>query len=899
MPTLTIDGVAYPAEPQKNLLQVSLSHGLDLPYFCWHPALGSVGACRQCAVRQYRDENDSRGQIVMACMVPATPGTRIAIEDEEARLFRKSVIEWLMTNHPHDCPVCDEGGECHLQDMTVMTGHCTRRHRFPKRTFTNQYLGPFINHEMNRCIQCYRCVRFYRDYAGGRDLDAFASRNHVYFGRSEDGALENEFSGNLIEVCPTGVFTDRTLKNHYTRKWDLQSAPSICPHCSLGCNTLVGARYGGVRRVLNRYHHHINGYFLCDRGRFAYEFANLPIRLRHPVLPRPAAAKDGAGRPPTAAEAIAAIRTRLRRSRGLIGIGSPRASLESNYALRRLVGPDRYFSGLPQGESRLIAVALDILRDSPARSPSLREIAEADAVLVLGEDLTQTAPRMALAVRQSILQAPAARVAALNFPGWMAHAFQNAVQDDRGPLFIASVDATRLDDAATAVLHAPPADLARFGFAVAHAIDPEAPPVPDLDPETADLANRAAEALLAADRPLVLSGTSLHHEALLGAAANCGWALCRRGRPAGLGLVVPEANTFGAGLLGGRPLREAYELVESHQADTAVILENDLYRRSHGTDVDRFFDRLETTIVLDAVQTATTARADILLPAAPASESQGTFISQEGRAQRFFPVLPPTDPVAESWRWLGHLHPDEARALRSQEAMLIAIAAEFPFLAGAREAAPSATFRLNGAAVPRSSRRFSGRTAIHAHLSVHEPKPPEDSEAPLTFSMEGTTTAPPAALVTHYWAPGWNSVQALNKFQDEVGGPNRGGDPGIRLIEPRNVPRAYHNAIPPAFNSREGLCTLVPLHHSFGSEELSRLAPAIAKRTPPAAFSLSPADARERGLGEGDTLSIRIYGRPVRLPVRIHPQLPRGCVGFPAGWPDLAGIHLPTEGHFE
>ena len=186
-------------------------------------------------------------------------------------------------NHPHDCPVCDEGGECHLQDMTVMTGHDYRRYRFTKRTHRNQDLGPFVNHEMNRCIQCYRCVRFYRDYAGGGDFNVFGSHNHVYFGRHDDGALESEFSGNLVEVCPTGVFTDKTLKQHYTRKWDLQTAPSVCVHCGLGCNTIPGERYGTLRRIRNRYNGEVNGYFLCDRGRYGYEFVNSAARLRQPL----------------------------------------------------------------------------------------------------------------------------------------------------------------------------------------------------------------------------------------------------------------------------------------------------------------------------------------------------------------------------------------------------------------------------------------------------------------------------------------------------------------------------------------------------------------------------------------------------------------------------------------
>jgi NADH-quinone oxidoreductase subunit G len=253
MNNIVVDGRPYEVSPQQNLLAACLSLGFNLPYFCWHPAMGSVGACRQCAVKQFKDERDQTGRLVMACMTPASDGARISIADPEAGEFRASVIEWLMANHPHDCPVCDEGGECHLQDMTLMTGHAYRRYSFKKRTFRNQQLGPFITHEMNRCIQCYRCVRFYRDYAGGRDLNAFASANHVFFGRHEDGTLESVFSGNLVEVCPTGVFTDKTLGRHYIRKWDLQTAPSLCVHCSLGCNTIPGERNRFLRRIVNRF----------------------------------------------------------------------------------------------------------------------------------------------------------------------------------------------------------------------------------------------------------------------------------------------------------------------------------------------------------------------------------------------------------------------------------------------------------------------------------------------------------------------------------------------------------------------------------------------------------------------------------------------------------------------
>ena len=328
--TIYIDDVPYQVSTDNNLLAGVLSNKLNLPYFCWHPSMGSVGACRQCAVTQYQDENDTRGRMVMSCMTPAADNTWISIDDEEARQFRASVVEWLMTNHPHDCPVCAEGGHCHLQDMTVMTGHSARRYRFTKRTHQNQELGPFIAHEMNRCIACYRCVRYYQDYAGGTDLGVYGAHDNVYFGRVEDGPLESEFAGNLVEVCPTGVFTDKTHSERYNRKWDMQFAPSICHGCAAGCNISPGERYGEIRRIENRFNGSVNQYFLCDRGRFGYGYVNRPDRPRQPLMVL-SQMKMGLD---SALDQAAA----LLKKRKVIGIGSSRASLESNFALRQLVG---------------------------------------------------------------------------------------------------------------------------------------------------------------------------------------------------------------------------------------------------------------------------------------------------------------------------------------------------------------------------------------------------------------------------------------------------------------------------------------------------------------------------------------------------------------------------------
>ncbi len=366
MGKVTINGKQYEVNSEKNLLEICLALGINVPHFCYHAALGSVGACRLCAVKKYKDNSDTKGKLVMSCMEPAVDGTIITTDDPDSKKFRAAIIESLMLNHPHDCPVCDEGGECHLQDMTVMTGHNYRNYDFKKRTYTNQNLGPFIHHEMNRCIQCYRCVRFYRDYAGGKDLDVFSAHNHVYFGRYEEGTLESEFSGNLVEVCPTGVFTDKTLKRHFTRKWDLTNAPSICTHCSLGCNTIVSERYGSVRRIMSRYNGAVNGYFLCDRGRFGYEYVNSESRIKKAMIK---SGKDGKLIEADNKVLQKALSTALTKNNKVIGIGSPRASLESNFALSELVGKDNFYSGVSDTEFELTKVALSFLQSGIVHSP--------------------------------------------------------------------------------------------------------------------------------------------------------------------------------------------------------------------------------------------------------------------------------------------------------------------------------------------------------------------------------------------------------------------------------------------------------------------------------------------------------------------------------------------------
>ncbi|MDL0430473.1 NADH-quinone oxidoreductase subunit NuoG [Marinobacter sp. TBZ242] len=884
MATIHVDGQSYEVNGADNLLQACLSLGLDIPYFCWHPAMGSVGACRQCAVRQYKDKDDDRGMLVMSCMAPAADQTRIDIEDEEAKAFRASIIESLMINHPHDCPVCEEGGHCHLQDVTVMTGHDRRRYRFSKRTRRNQFLGPFITHEMNRCITCYRCVRFYNDYAGGTDLGTFGSKDNVYFGRYEEGTLESPFAGNLTEVCPTGVFTDKSHSERYTRKWDMQFAPGICHQCAMGCNISPGERYGEIRRIENRYHGEVNGYFLCDRGRFGYGYVN---RTDRPSVPERREAPDSEPVSLGVDDALAQVSEALRHARRVIGIGSPRASLESNHQLLTLVGVDNFSTGIEAREQACLEQMNHLQRHAGLPTPTPREIEDHDAMLVLGEDPVQSAGRLGLNLRQAALARSKALGETIGVPDWNAEALKTLAQDRYYPLFIAWPAPTDLDDVAEARHALGPDDIARLGFAVAHAIDPVAPVVEGLSPALTEAAGRIARALMTAERPLVVSGGSLCSGAVLEAAGSVARALSRRAKKAGMVLIRREANSTGVSLMGGQPLDWVLDELAQGKADAVVVLENDLYQRLPAQRVDAALARAEIAVVLDHQRTATAARAHFLLSAGSFAESDGTLVNLEGRAQRFFQVyqpayMRPETRIRESWRWLHALGANlrgETTGEINLDTVVRDCAEAHPALAGMVDAAPDSHYRIDGQRLAREPHRYSGRTAMVADQNVSEPRVPQDPDSAFAHSMEGYSGYQQhRQQIPFAWAPGWNSPQAWNKFTDEVGGHLRGGDPGVRLIHPVPGQGRYSQPIQ-GTESPEALKALI-LPRLFGGEETSARATPIRQRTELPYVILSPDDVLRLELRAGDVVTI---DGVTKLLLHEQDNWPTGWAGLPAG----------------
>ncbi len=407
------------------------------------------------------------------------------------------------------------------------------------------------------------------------------------------------------------------------------------------------------------------------------------------------------------------------------------------------------------------------------------------------------------------------------------------------------------------------------------------------------------QALTGARKPLIITGTSAGSDAIIEAAANIAKALKVAGSDVGITFVASAANSIGLSMIGGGSLDEALELLTRGEADSAIVMENDLYRQAPEAKVDAALANVQNLLVVDHQRTRIMDKASLILPAASFAESDGTLVNQEGRAQRFFQVYDPayydtTVAMLESWRWMHSLHSTiNSRHVdwTQLDHVIEACVEALPQLKGMVEAAPNASFRIRGQKLARSPARSSGRTAMRANISVHEPRQPQDKDTMFAFSMEGNNS--PTAnrnQVPFAWAPGWNSPQAWNKFQSEVGGSLRHGDPGVRLIEAGEGTLDYFTTIPAAFTAQSDNWRVAPYYHLFGSEEMTQRSKVIQQRMPQAYVMVNPADAAQLGVNAGSQVEFTCAGQTLRLPVRLSETLSQGQVGLPLGLPGIPPI---------
>jgi NADH-quinone oxidoreductase subunit G len=624
MPKLKIDGIELEVPKGMKVIEAAARLGIIIPRFCYHAGLGSVGACRVCAVKFL--EGPVKG-VQMSCMTDAQDGMVVSTTDEEAVDFREHVIEWLMMNHPHDCPVCDEGGHCLLQDMTVAGGHGIRRYLGKKRTYRDQYLGVFIQHEMNRCIHCWRCRRFYQDFAGYRDLGAMQMAYRTYFGRFKDGPLESPFSGNLIDLCPTGVYTDKPSR-FKGRRWDYQRRPSLCLHCSLGCHVIASARYREIVRLEARFNEWVNGYFICDRGRYGFHYTNDPERPRRARIGGEKVPWNQAIR--TAGERLKLI-MKNGGSNSVACFGSSRSSLENQGMLKRLGQLQGWQEpGYFENPSTASKVKHATSRLDERLAVSMREIEKADFILAVGADPINEAPMLTLAMRQAFQNG--AKVAVIDpRPIFLPFEFDHLpVPPSEIDLLTSLMVKGALNRSAAEALGE---DALRFY----DTIPSESP----FDASIRDQLTRLSSILQQSHRPAFICGSDIVRRTTPDVAADNALLLRAAKERTGLFYLMPGANAFGAALLSSEnhSLVEIIEAIEKGFVKALVLVESDpLSFFQDRQRLELAYHKLDFLLVLDYVNSRSAQLADILLPTVSLFETESTFINQEGRIQFSKPV---------------------------------------------------------------------------------------------------------------------------------------------------------------------------------------------------------------------------------------------------------------------
>ncbi|MBY0371190.1 (2Fe-2S)-binding protein [bacterium] len=277
MPKCTIDGKSIEFQPGTNLIEVARTAGIDIPFYCYHPAMSVVAQCRMCAV-----EIEGMPKLQTACSTVATDGMVVKTTSDRAKSNQKSVMEFLLINHPLDCSICDKSGECDLQDFSYTYGSDKMRYEEQRRTFVDEDMGPMIKKNMNRCIHCTRCIRFGAEIVKKPEIVAVQRGNHTEIVTVDNKPLTTEYAGNYADICPTGSLTIKDFR-FKKRVWFLKKTASVCEGCSTGCNMDLSAEKGTLYRCNPRENMEINKYWLCDEGRFNFHYVNDPKRTAVPV----------------------------------------------------------------------------------------------------------------------------------------------------------------------------------------------------------------------------------------------------------------------------------------------------------------------------------------------------------------------------------------------------------------------------------------------------------------------------------------------------------------------------------------------------------------------------------------------------------------------------------------
>lgn len=624
MVEIELDGQKVEVVEGSMVMHAAEKAGTYIPHFCYHKKLSIAANCRMCLV-----EVEKAPKPMPACATPVTQGMIVRTKSDRAIAAQKSVMEFLLINHPLDCPICDQGGECQLQDLAVGYGGTQSRYEEEKRVVFHKEVGPLISmEEMSRCIHCTRCVRFGQEVAGAMELGMSHRGEHAEIETFLGQTIDSELSGNMIDICPVGALTSKPFRYH-ARTWELSRRKSVAAHDSSGANLIVQVKNNQVMRVVPLENEDVNECWIADRDRFSYEALNGSDRLTQPMLKQGGEWKEVDWQ--TALEYVANGLRNIQRDHGANSIGalvSPHSTVEELYlagALVRGLGSDNIDHRLRNAEFG----AAEGIRTLGASIASLSTL---QRVLVVGSNLRKDHPLFALRVRHAVRHG--AQLNVITSPAAFSHADAWAMPVAQAVLADASAWAQTLADVAAAIA-------AEKGVA--------APAAGNATTQ----AQAIAKSLLGGERKAVLLGNAAaHHANASSLLALANWIGEQTG--ASVGYLTEAANTVGAQWVGAQPQtggKHAGQMLAGGLKAAILLNTEPEFDSAAGAAAAQTLGQAEMVVTLSPFK-ANMAFSDVLLPTAPFTETSGSFVNAEGRLQSFHAVVKPLAETRPAWKVL-------------------------------------------------------------------------------------------------------------------------------------------------------------------------------------------------------------------------------------------------------
>ncbi|MCW5320266.1 NADH-quinone oxidoreductase subunit G [Verminephrobacter aporrectodeae subsp. tuberculatae] len=625
---IELDGRKVEVAEGCMVMHAAEKAGTYIPHFCYHKKLSIAANCRMCLV-----DVEKAPKPMPACATPAAQGMVVRTHSDKAIRAQRSVMEFLLINHPLDCPICDQGGECQLQDLAVGYGSSSSRYTEEKRVVPHKDVGPLISmEEMNRCIHCTRCVRFGQEVAGVMELGMIHRGEHAEITTVTGGTVDSELSGNMIDICPVGALTSKPFR-YSARTWELSRRRSVSPHDSTGANLIVQVKNHRVMRVLPFENEAVNECWIADRDRFSYEALNAEDRLTRPMLKQGGVWKEVDWQ--SALEYVAQGLRSIRSAHGAGSIGallSPHSTLEELYlaaALLRGLGSDNVDHRLRNAEF----AAPEGIR---WLGTSIAALSTLQRVLVVGSNLRKDHPLFAQRIRQAARH------------GCEVSALDSVARDWALPV------AHRL------VVHGAGQWVRALG-GIAAALAREtgiAAPQGVLSSDGADGSDPAAEtaiarSLLGGERKAVLLGNAAaHHAQATQLLALANWIGTHTG--ATVGYLTQAANTVGAQFAGAWPVNgglHAGEMLGGALKAALLLNTEPVHDSAAGVRAATALAAAEMVVTLSPFR-ANMEFSDVLLPIAAFTETPGSFVNAEGRLQSFHAVVRPPGEARPAWKVL-------------------------------------------------------------------------------------------------------------------------------------------------------------------------------------------------------------------------------------------------------